>query len=81
MYRVGKTGVVTGDASNPHQRKSALAGMETITKNGWCGWIEHHTSKKILCRNVAEIAHQQAIYSKRVIVAPFSLPYCKVKRL
>lgn len=67
MYRVGKTGIVTGDAANPHQRKSALEGIEIITRNGWCAWIEHHTSKKILSQNLAEIAHQQALYSKRVI--------------
>ncbi|MFZ3139149.1 hypothetical protein [Polaromonas sp.] len=61
MYRLGTTGRVVGDAANPQGRKSALEGAETITKNGWCVWIEHHTSGEVLYQNPAEMAHQRSL--------------------
>lgn len=67
MYQFGATERVIGDAGNPQTRKSALEGAETITKNGWCGWVEHHTTGKRLLQNPAELAYQQSLYYKRII--------------
>lgn len=67
MYRVGSTARVIGSADNPQTRKSALEGADTITKNRWCVWIEHHTSGKILYRNSDEVDYQRFLDAKRVI--------------
>ncbi|MDB5930977.1 MAG: hypothetical protein JWR60_2684 [Polaromonas sp.] len=64
MYRLGTTGRVIGDYSNPQSRKQALEGAAVITSNGWCVWIEHHASGKVLYRNPAEMAHQQSLADK-----------------
>lgn len=67
MYRLGATERVVGDAGNPHTRKSALEGADTITRNGWRVWVEHHATRKVLFQNPAEVAHQQSLQDKRVI--------------
>ena len=67
IYRLGTTERVVGDAGNPNTRKSALEGAETITKNGWRVWVEHHTTGTMLFQNQAEMAYQQSLHDKRAI--------------
>ena len=67
FYRLGTTERLVGDAGNPQTRKSALEGAETITKNGWRVWVEHHTTGTMLFQNQAEMAYQQSLHDKRAI--------------
>ncbi|WP_137917147.1 hypothetical protein [Hydrogenophaga sp. 2FB] len=57
MYAVGNTGRIFGDAGNPQVRASALDGAETVSKNGWRVWVEHHSSGKRIFESQAEKDH------------------------
>lgn len=81
MYRLGTMDRVIGSADNPQSRKSALEGAETITKNGWRVWVEHHTTGKILYQNPAEIEYQQSLVAAQVIAfAEENVPGFDAKR-
>jgi hypothetical protein len=58
MYVLGNTGRITGEATNPQSRKTALDGAAVVDRNGWRVWVEHHKTGKRLYENAREKAFQ-----------------------
>lgn len=67
MFALGNTGRIMGEAGNPQNRKSALAGAAVIGKNGWRVWVEHHTSAKRIFESAREVEHRKTAEAKRII--------------
>lgn len=53
MYVLGNTGRVVSDAANPQDRAGAISGAETVSKNGWQVWVEHHQTGKQIWKSDA----------------------------
>jgi len=66
MYVVGKTGRVVSDADNPQDRTGALRGAETVSRNGWRVWVEHHQTGKRIFESQDEIAAKKDAHGRQL---------------
>lgn len=66
VYVVGNTERVVSAADNPQTRANALSGAETVAKNGWRVWVQHHQTGKRIFESPAEIEAKKAAYERQL---------------